>query len=347
MGVAARGACIMRVTPTSNLSQRDRGVVVILVSIVLLSSGSTIVKSADTSGTVVAAWRLLLATLAWWVVLAVRHRWKATPYPSRATWRAVIPAGVFFGLDLVLFFTALNSTSVAHAEFIGSLTPLLLVPIGIVAFGERPRPVALPFGLVTLVGLAAFMFTGASDGSASLRGDVIAVGALAAWVCYLSFGRRARATVGVSEFMTVVMTIGLVIAAPISLVTAGDQLWPLSGRTWFLVALLTVVTGMVGHALIAVAQRLLDVGTISVIQVLNPLAAVTWAWVVLGERVAAVQIPGMVLIVGGLVGFVAVNRQRRAPIEFPPAAEVDPVVVDAAARTFGGAAELAAEADAG
>lgn len=319
----------MAVSSRSISNQRDRGVVVVLTSVVLLSSGSTIAKSADASGTVVAAWRLLLAAIAWWAVLAFRHHRRGTPYPSRATWRAAAPAGVFFGTDLALFFTALNSTSVAHAEFITSLTPLLLVPIGIMAFGERPRPVALPFGLVTLVGLAAFIFSNSSDGMASLRGDLLAVGALAAWVCYLTFGRRARATVGVREFMAVVMTIGFLVAAPLAVVGAGDDIWPLSGRSWAAIVLLTVITGMLGHALIAVAQRLLDVGTISVIQVLQPVGAVAWAWVVLGERIASTQFPGMVLIVGGLVGFVIANRPRRAVVETPPAVDIDPAAVAA------------------
>lgn len=327
VGVASGAACIVRVNSARMASQRERGVAVILMSIVMLSSGSTIAKSADASGTVVAAWRLLLAALAWWVVLVIRRRRKGTPFPSRATWRAAAPVGLFFGLDLVLFFTALNSTSIAHAEFIASLTPLLLVPIGMVAFGERLNPVALPFGLVTLAGLAVFMFSGTSDGVATRRGDLLAVGALLAWVCYLTFGRRARATVGVSEFMAIVMTIGFAVATPISVVVAGDELWPLTGRSWVSIVLLTVVTGMVGHALIAVAQRLLDVGTISVIQVLQPVAAVTWGWAILGERIAAAQLPGVVLIVGGLVGFVVVNRPRRAPVELPPVLDADPAPV--------------------
>ena len=37
---------------------------------------------------------------------------------------AVLPAGLFFGLNITLFFTAINRTSIAHAEFITALSPL-------------------------------------------------------------------------------------------------------------------------------------------------------------------------------------------------------------------------------
>ena len=258
----------------------------------------------------------------WWAVIVVQHRRRGTPYPSRHAWRAALPAGLCFGADLALFFTALTRTSIAHAEFIGSMTPLLVVPLGMVVFGERPNLMALPFGLVTLAGLVAFIFTGGSSGAATTGGDLLAVLALMCWAAYLAFSRRARATVGVTDFMATVLPIGLVVALPAALVQAGDEMWPLSTRTWVAVVAMSVLTGVVGHGLIASAQRLIDVGTISVIHVGQPAVAVMWAWVVLGERVALAQLPGAALILAGLVGFTLLNQRafvRRAAAESPGA----------------------------
>ncbi len=292
-----------------------------VASIVTLSSGSTVVKWGEAPGTVIAAWRLVGASLAWWVVLLVRRRRRGTPFPSKETWRAVGPAGVFFGLDLAIFFAAVNETSVAHAEFIGALTPLVLLPIAVVAFRERPNPRALPFGLVTLAGLGIVIFAGSSSGTATVRGDLMAGMAVCCWVGYLVFSRRARATVGVVDFMSTVMPIGLLFATPAAMLDAGGKLWPLDGRAWVAVAILSVTTGMVGHALIATAQRLLEVGTISVMQVAQPAAAVCWAYFVLGETIVAAQIPGMFLVIAGLVGFTVLQR-RTAPA--PPASLCEP-----------------------
>ena len=266
-----------------------------VLAVAMLSAGSTLVKWTETSGAVLAAWRLALAAALWWAVIVVQHRRRGTPYPSRHAWRAALPAGLCFGADLALFFTALTRTSIAHAEFIGSMTPLLVVPLGMVVFGERPNLMALPFGLVTLAGLAAFISTGGSSGAATTGGDLLAVLALMCWAAYLAFSRRARATVGVTDFMATVLPIGLVVALPAALVQAGDEMWPLSTRTWVAVVAMSVLTGVVGHGLIASAQRLIDVGTISVIHVGQPAIAVMWAWVVLGERVALVQLPGAAL----------------------------------------------------
>jgi drug/metabolite transporter (DMT)-like permease len=204
--------------PRVILPPHQRGVVAMALAVAMLSAGSTLVKWTETSGAVLAAWRLALAAVLWWAVIVVQHRRRGTPYPSRHAWRAALPAGLCFGADLALFFTALTRTSIAHAEFIGSMTPLLVVPLGMVVFGERPNLMALPFGLVTLAGLAAFISTGGSGGAATTGGDLLAVLALMCWAAYLAFSRRARATVGVTDFMATVLPIGLVVALPAALV---------------------------------------------------------------------------------------------------------------------------------
>jgi drug/metabolite transporter (DMT)-like permease len=109
--------------------------------------------------------------------------------------------------------------------------------------------------------------------------------------------------------MATMMPIGLLTATPVALVLAADDLWPLSGRAWLAAALLTVLTGMLAHGLIAFAQREVDVGTISVIQVSQPALAVGWALLLLGEEVRPAQVPGMVLVLVGLVAFTLASRR--------------------------------------
>src|SRR6476469_8220363 len=114
---------------------------------------------------------MLGASIAWWSVLTVRRVATGRPFPSLAVWRSVAPAGLWFGLNLSIMFIAFGETSIANAEFITALSPLLLVPIGALMFGERPNRRALPFGAVTLVGLAIVVFNGAPGNPGALRGD--------------------------------------------------------------------------------------------------------------------------------------------------------------------------------
>lgn len=282
-----------------------------VLAIATLSSGTTLVKWGRADGTVIAFWRLLGATTAWWIILAIRRSRRGVPFPSRATWRAMLPAGLFFGADLAVLFVAVSRTSIAHTEFIASLTPLLVVPLGALLFQERPNPRALPFAAVAIAGLAIVLAAGGNDSGATLEGDVLVVVAVGLWAGYLVCSRRARVTVGVVDFMATVMPLALIVVAPAVLIRARGDMWPLDGRAWASVLLLTLVTGMFGHGFIAIAQRLLDVGTISVMGVAQPAIAVCWAMALLDEPVKAGQIPGMAVLLGGLIGFTLLQQRLR------------------------------------
>lgn len=281
-----------------------------LLAVFVFSSSSTIIKWADTPGSVLAFWRMIGAVILWWTVIAVRRTTTGRPPPSIQTWKAVLPAGLFFGFNITLFFTAINRTSIAHAEFITALSPLVLVPLGALFFGEKPDGRALLWGLISVVGLAIVLFLGGDQGGASVSGDALVVVVVGTWVGYLLTGRRARATVDVVDFMSTMMPIGVLTAAPVAFVLARDDIWPLSAKDWVAVALLSVLTGMLGHGLIAFAQQEVDVGTIGIIQVAQPALAVCWSFALLGEQIRLAQVPGMVLVIVGLAAFTIVSQRR-------------------------------------
>ena len=231
------------------------GIIAMICAVLLFSSSSTLVKWADTPGSVIAFWRMLISVVLWWIVIVGRKARTGRPAPTRRTWRLTLPAGLFFGLNITLFFTAIGRTSIAHAEFITALSPILLVPLGAVLFHERPDRRALPWGAVSLVGLAIVLFAGGSQGGATVGGDLIVVVVVMLWIGYLLTGRRARATVDVFDFMATMMPIGVLTAAPVALLIAGGDIWPLSAKAWLAAGLLGVLTGMLGHGLIAFSQR--------------------------------------------------------------------------------------------
>lgn len=290
---------------------RTAGLLAVGGAVLCFSISSTIVKWSEAPGSVIAFWRMLFAAAAWWVILGVQHRRASVPWPGPATWRRVLPSGILFGANLATFFTAVTRTSVPHAEFIGSLTPLLLVPAGALLFGEHPYWRALGWGGLSLVGLAIFIGFSPPRGSATAGGDLLVLAALLQWASYLLVTKRARAGLGVVEFMSAVTPIGLVTAAPIAVAAAGrDAMWPLDDRTWVAVGLLTVITGLGAHGFIVFAQRHLPVATIGIMQVAQPALATIWSALLLAEPVRLMQLPGMVLVISGLAMFTWMTQRR-------------------------------------
>jgi drug/metabolite transporter (DMT)-like permease len=290
-------------------SGRRAGIVSVVVAIVGLSLGSTLVKWSQTAGPTVAWWRMLASATVWMAILAVRRRRLVTAAELR---QAVVP-GMAFGLDLMCFFTGVTHTTVANAEFIAALSPLIVVPAGAALFHEHLRPSALSFGLVSLLGLALVLLTGDSDGEATWRGNALIAVATVLWAVYLLTSRRLRQTMSVEATMASVMLVATLTITPIGV--AGGQLGDLTGRSWITILALTAITGS-AHGLLVFAQRSVPVGTISLLTVGQPALAVLWSVLILGAMLAPIQYVGMVVVLAGLV--LMVRASRRTVVSVPP-----------------------------
>ena len=274
----------------------------VVASIVCFSLSFSIIKWPGIPGSVIAWWRLVVSSVLWWTLLVGRRLRTGAALPSKPAWSLSVPPALCFGVNVALLFLGITKTSVAHGEFINAMAPLILIPAGMVMFGERPNWKALRWGIVSLVGLVIVLSNGPARGVATVKGDVLVAGSVLAFCAYQLLARRARARgVGPWDFMTVVMTVAVVTATPVALFTAGDEMWPLSTKAWAAVAMLAVLTGMAGHGMLYYAQRSVPISTISIIQAGQPSLSAVWAWLLLGEALVAAQVPGMVLVTLGLV----------------------------------------------
>jgi drug/metabolite transporter (DMT)-like permease len=283
-----------------------------LIAVLCFSISSPIIKWAEIPGAAIAFWRMVMATGVWWIVLLIHRRRTGLALPTAATWLRVLPAGLFFGANIAAFFTVINRTAIAHAEFIGALSPLLLLPAGALIFHEHPNWKALRWGLISVVGIAIVLFAGDTQSVATVEGDLLMLIVLVLWVGYLLSTKWARQReIHTIHFMACAIPIGILPTGPYALVVARDEIWAMTPRAWFVVAVLTVLTGVAAHGLIVFAQQHIQVSTIGVMQVAQPGLAVFWAWVILGEQIKAIQIPGMILVILGLAAF-TLSSQRRA-----------------------------------
>lgn len=277
-------------------------------AILCFSLGSTIVKKAGIPGPTMAFWRMVVTTVLWFAVLRVTERRWVTRTDLR---RALVP-GVLFGLNIVLFFTGVTKTSVANAEFIGSLTPLLVVPIGAIVFHERINARALWFGLISLTGLMIVLFNAPSTGVASWEGNFVVVGAMLSWAAYLTASRRLRAGgTSVALIMASIMPIAAVTELPIAL--ARGELDDVTMRSVPYILFLAVLTGAGAHGLMVYAQHTVPIGTIGILQVAQPALAVVWAYLILDQTIRPVQVVGMALVITGLAVVVTITRRTAPP----------------------------------
>ncbi len=299
------------------LSGRSLGLLAMTVAVISFSSSSSLIKWSESTGAVIAFWRMIGAVIGWWLVVAFTRVRTGRPAPTAATWRLALAPGLAFGANIALFFTAINRTSIAHAEFITALTPLVLLPAGAFFFAERPNWPALRWGLISIVGVSLVLFFGPAQGASSLSGDLLMIGVISLWTTYMLTSKRARASgVGTLDFMACMMPIGVLTAGPIAAIIAGSGIFDLTAKGWLVVVILTLLTGMLSHGCIVFAQQHLPVATISIMQTAQPALAVFFAFLILGEEVRPPQVLGMVLVIVGLALF-TLSSSRSATVSMP------------------------------
>lgn len=304
------------VAPTGRRSSaRTLGLLAMLGAVVAFSLGSTIVKKSGIPGPTMSFWRMVLTAGLWLLILRVIEHRTITLAELR---RALVP-GVVFGLNITAFFTGVTKTSVANAEFIGALTPVILVPAGALLFKERVNGRALWFGLVSLAGLMLVLFNVPSDSVATWEGNAYIVLAMLSWATYLLTSRRLRAEMSVPAILTSVMVIGAVTVFPLALFTGNID--EVTADSVPYIVLLSLMTGTGAHGLIVYAQSTVPVGTIGLLQVAQPALAVVWAYLLLDQGIRPIQLLGMALVLTGLAAVVTLSRQgasRSAPPEDEP-----------------------------
>ena len=209
----------------ATVSAKTLGVLAVVGLVVAFSLSSTLVKRAESPGVLVAFWRMIAVSVLWNVVLWSTGR-RVTPRDVRQVW---IP-GVFFGLNLAVFFAGATHNSVANAALIGSLAPFLIVPAGAWLFGEYISPRAIVFALIAFGGVALVLLNAPPGGDASLEGNVFGVIAMLLLVAYVTSTRYFRREMDVTTFMATICPIAAVAVLPIAL--AHGDVFGMSATGW-------------------------------------------------------------------------------------------------------------------
>ena len=284
------------------VSAKGVGVLAVLGLVVAFSLSSTLVKRAESPGVLVAFWRMVTVSLIWNAVL-----WGSGRRVTRADLRQVFVPGIFFGLNLAVFFAGATHNSVANAALIGSLAPFLIVPAGAWLFSEYIRPRALVFAVVAFGGVALVLLSAPPNGDASLEGNVFGVIAMLLLVGYVTSTRHFRREMDVTTFMATICPIAAVAVLPLA-VAHGD-VFGMSGTGWTFMLILTLTSGVAAQGLLVFAQKTIQIGTIGIAQVAQPALAVVWSFLILGEVVNHRQVAGIATVMCGLLAFVVLHQR--------------------------------------
>jgi len=251
------------------------------------------------------AWRFFFSAILLAVVAGARD-WRALVVPVSDIGRYAILALAGYGAASVCFFYALKFADASVVAVLLYAYPALVAISGWLFLGERATWMQGAAVLVTFLGCALVVGLGSSTAYASWQGIALGLGAAVGYTLFNLLS--ARWLPGRSRLTMMAYTFGIATILPaLGAILAGGGLIGLSvasweTATWWLLGAIVLVPTFAAVVLYLEGIRGLGPAQAAVISTLEPLFTIALAALVLGERLAPLQLAGAALVLAGVVG---------------------------------------------
>lgn len=252
------------------------------------------VRLSEAGPTATAFWRVALAVPVLWAFYFLKEKSKPRRYAGR--WPLLLAAGVAFAGDLGFWHLSIKFTSVANSTLLANLASIFVTLAAWTFLRQRPSGVFLAGLACALTGVALLVHTSVGFSETRLLGDALGVLTAMFYAGYIFAvkGLRDRGETTL-HLMAATSTITALLLLPAAL-ASGEQLFPVSAYGWSILAGLALISHAAGQGLIAYALAHLPATFSSVSLLLQPVMAALFAWILLSEALAPLQIAG-----GGVV----------------------------------------------
>lgn len=220
-----------------------------------------------------------------------------------------LASGVILGIELAFWHRSIALIGVGLATVLANVQVVVVAAVAWILYGERPGAgtAALIGGILVGVALTSGLARPDAYGSAPVAG--VALGAFAG-ACYAVFllmfraaNRALAPTAGPLLDSTIGVAVGALLCAPFDPRFAFAPSWP--AHLWL--ALLAVVSQVIGWLLIAPALPRLPALETSILLLVQPVFALMWGVLFFTERLSPLQWIGAALVLAG-VGSVSISR---------------------------------------
>lgn len=271
--------------------------------ILCIGLSAIFVKLAGVPGIVSGFYRVLIAALIlapWWFA-------RGAQTPKRNVLALIVLGGVFFGLDLALWNTALLMTSAAQATLLANNAPLWVGLGALLLFKEKLNRIYWLGLFLALAGMALVARPAAASGFSLDAGSLMAIAASVLYAAYLLTTQRVRSTTATVTFMTLSVVSSSVLLLGLGVATNA----PFTGfplPSWLALLGLGLISQVGGWLSINYALGHLPATQVSVSLLGQVLVTTLLAIPLFGEIPTPIQIAGGALI---LAGIYLVQRSRQ------------------------------------
>jgi drug/metabolite transporter (DMT)-like permease len=268
----------------------------LVVGLVCIATSGIFVRWAGVPGPVAGVYRTLTAVSLMLIPFGLRagRLRNGTGRP----WRLLVLGSIFFGLDMGLWNTAVQYTSVANAVLLGNTAPIWVGLGAILIYHERLLRNFWLGVFLALAGAALIVGTDSLRSQALNIGNGLALTVSLFYAGYMLITQHARTRFDALSYfwlttlgsLVTLLVLTLVLHQP--LVVPPASLLPLLG--------LGLVTHIGGWLSVNYAQGHVPAAVVAPTMLGQPVVAALLAWWLLGESLSWVQVVGGAVVLAGI-----------------------------------------------
>jgi len=272
-------------------------VVMILIAIAAVSTASIFIKLCDAPALVIAAYRVVIASLVLAPFAIRRQFWRGLGR-SEISW--LVLSGIFLSLHFAFWIASLKFTSVASSVVLVSTHPLF-VGLGAWLFlGERPGWNLLLGIALSVIGSGLISYGDLALSGKALTGDGLALLGAIMGSGYLLVGRRMRKGQGLLSYVFPVYSTAGVMVILFCLIFR-EPFFGYSSSTYVFLFLLALIPQLIGHTTFNWALKYLPASLVAVTILGEPVGSTILAYLVLGEGLTPLKMIGGAIILSGIL----------------------------------------------
>jgi drug/metabolite transporter (DMT)-like permease len=270
---------------------------------ILFGTSSIFIRLLDVlSVSSLAFWRLIIASAVLvGTTLALRESFELRIVKENI--KQVLILGIFLGLHMVLYISAVKNTTILNATVLVNTAPVFSVLLSTFHFNIKPSRLAV-IGLATSflgAGLIAYADVFPSPLKIHLIGDLEALLAAVAEAFYLSYGRETRSKMPLLSQVIPIYLVSAVIIGFLGLLTRTPLTLPQQPNMMLFLLGFGILPTALGHTFYYSSLSNLKSFETATLALLEPIGATLLGIALFGEIPTAFFVLGAVLVLSGIV----------------------------------------------
>ncbi len=266
-----------------------------IVSMLIFGSNGVFASHIELTSAEIVCMRTLIGSLALILVLLI-SRTKSDWGAMKREALKLIAAGVCLGVNWALLFEAYKLMSVSMATLTYYTAPVIVLLLSPLLLKEKQTARAYIGMAAAVVGLV--LAVGLSDTAVTARGLLVGLGSAVFYAGLIIFNKKIDGVTGL-PLTTIEMVIATCVMLPYVLLTGGHVGFPPDTEgTLYLIFLCLVNTGLACWLYFSSMNRLPARG-VALFGYVDPVSALIFSGIFLGDRLGALQILGAILVFAG------------------------------------------------